>query len=114
MRLLVAIISKPGQVPDILDEFLEIGVHATVIDSTGMVRLLAPHVPFFSRFAEFGRDVAHNKTIFTVIPTDELVNKAVDSIERIVGNLDEPDTGLVFTLPVDFCKGISEFAENDE
>ncbi len=114
MHLLIAIINDPDKIADILDEFLDIGVKgATVMDSVGMGHLLADHVPFFSRFAEFGADVAHNKTIFVVVRSSDRLKKVVDVIEQIVGDLDSPDTGLVFTLPIDFCKGLSKL-ERDE
>lgn len=36
----------------------------------------------------------------------EDVEHAVQIIEKNVGNLDEPNTGVVFTVPVSYVKGI--------
>ncbi len=36
----------------------------------------------------------------------ESVEKAVRIIENNVGDLTEPDTGVVFTLPISYSKGI--------
>ncbi|SDK12667.1 hypothetical protein [Natronincola ferrireducens] len=114
MRLLIAIINNPDHITDILDELYKVDVKgATVMDSMGMAHIMAHHVPFFSRFAEFGQEPAYNKTIFAVIHSQECLKKAIDAIERIVGDLNKPDTGIVMTLPIDFCKGLVKI-EGDE
>ncbi|ABR50844.1 conserved hypothetical protein [Alkaliphilus metalliredigens QYMF] len=114
MHLLIAIINNPDYVIDILDEFYKVDVRgATVMDSKGMAHIIADHIPFFARFAEFGKDPSFNKTIFVVIDSDESRKKAIDAIERIVGDLNKPDTGIVMTIPIDFCKGLVK-TEGDE
>ena len=30
-----------------------------------------------------------------------------ECIEKVIGNLDKPDTGIIFTMPVDFVKGLN-------
>ena len=37
---------------------------------------------------------------------DEQVDEALAAIEETVGDLSKPDTGIVFTVPVDFIKGM--------
>ncbi len=114
MRLLIAIINNPDYVIDILSEFYQVGVKgSTVLDSMGMAHLIAPHVSFFSRFAEFGQEPAHNKTIFVVVESEEDLQKAINAIEKIVGDLEKPDTGFVMTLPIDFCKGLNKIGGKD-
>ena len=46
-----------------------------------------------------------NKTIMTVLK-DEQVDVALAAIEETVGDLSRPDTGIVFTVPVDYIKGM--------
>ncbi len=114
MKLLIAIINDPDVVTDILDEFYQKDIRgATVMDSMGMAHIMANYVPFFSRFAEFGEDPQRNKTIFAVVETDEIRQKAVEAIEEIIGDLDESDTGIVMTIPIDFCKGLSKLKEDE-
>ncbi|WP_353893227.1 hypothetical protein PRVXH_002643 [Proteinivorax hydrogeniformans] len=109
MRLLIAIINDPDKVVDILDEFYDENIKGgTVIESAGMAHIIADHVPFFSRFAELdqGKDPTCNKTIFVVVENDEAREKAIKAIESVIGDLNEPDTGIALTVPLDFCKGI--------
>ena len=109
MKLLIAIINDPDYVTDILDEFYQKDIRgATVMDSMGMAHIMAHQVPFFSRFAEFGEDPQRNKTIFTVVRTDEERERIVEAIESIIGDLNKSDTGIVMTLPLDFCKGLGK------
>lgn len=107
MYLLCAIIYQPDRVVDVLDALLDVGVRgATVLDSMGMAHLMAERVSFFSRFAELGEGESFNKTILVVIPSRELVDPAIGAIEGVVGDLDNEDTGLVFTLPIEHCRGL--------
>ena len=109
MRLLIAIINNPAQVFDILDEFYQVGIKgSTVLDSMGMAHIMAHHVPFFSRFAEFDENPGQNKTIFVAIQSDEELVKIIDAIERIVGDLEKPDTGVVMTVPIEYHKGLNK------
>ena len=115
MHLLIAIINNPEQVTDILDEFYKRDIKgATVMDSMGMAHIMASYVPFFARFAEFGDNPTHNKTIFAVIHSKEDLKNAVDAIERVVGDLDRSDTGIVITLPIDYCKGLVKTKEDEK
>ncbi len=112
MRLLIAIIYNPANVFYILDEFYQEGIKgSTVLDSMGMAHIMAHHVPFFSKFAEEGHEPGQNKTIFVLIQSDEELKKVIGAIERIVGDLEKPDTGVVMTVPVEFCKGASKIFE---
>ena len=110
MRLLVAIINNPDHVVDILDEFYDIGVKgATVIESAGMAHLIADHIPFFARFSDLGEgNSQRNRTIFAVIDSNDLMEQAIGRIEKVIGDLRKPDTGVVFALPVDFCRGLDK------
>ena len=50
-------------------------------------------------------DREDNRTVFAVLKDEDVV-KAVEAIESVVGSLNAPNTGVVFTLPVDFAKGL--------
>ena len=108
MRLLVCVINEPRKIDDILQAFLEIGVTgATVIDTYGMGSLLVEDIPIFAGFRGLlSASGKYNKTIFSVIRDDATLERAVAAVEEICGDLDSPATGIMFTLPVDFVKGL--------
>lgn len=106
MQVMVVVVNDPKYLVPILDRFVEIGITgATVIDSTGMARLIADHVPFFTRFSRMEGDQHHSKTVFTVI-RDEIVERAADSVDEIMGGLDNPNSGFLFCVPVSLCRGL--------
>ena len=112
MRLLIAVIFNPAKVFDILDEFYQVGIMgSTVLDSIGMAHIMAHHVPYFSRFADLDEDPGQNKTILIAIESDEELAKAIAAIERIVGDLEKPDTGVVMTLPIEYHKGLKKIKQ---
>jgi hypothetical protein len=47
----------------------------------------------------------HNKTIISAIK-DEKEEPAIQILKKILGNLNEPGTGIVFTVPVDRVEGL--------
>ena len=107
MKLLISIINQPEHVTDILDEFYNEGIKgATVLESTGMAHIMAHYTPFFSRFAEFGDTDGRNRTILVVVQNEDERDLVITCIERIIGDLTKSDTGIVMTLPIDYCKGI--------
>lgn len=108
MELLVIVLNKTEYLTEILEDFVDVGINgATVIESSGMGHLLADHLPLFSQFVEFEfSDEGNSKTIFTVTSCCKDKDNAVEVVERHIGSLDEPDTAFVFSVPVNFVKGI--------
>lgn len=113
MKLLVAVIEDTSQIENIMDLFYENDIGgATIINSRGMGHLIAHHYSIFARFSDLtgsesdGSDI-YNNTFFTVIKNDETLQLAIELIEKVVGDLNQPDTGLVFTLPVLEVKGLN-------
>ncbi len=114
MELVIAVIENPDYVRPIITKFYEGGIPgATVIDGRGMGHMMADKTSIFSRFSDLtGGDGAinHNNIIFTVVE-DEKVDKAFEIIEEEIGNLEEPDTGLVLSVPVNKISGFGTLLE---
>lgn len=112
MNALFIVINKTDYVDDILEEFLEIGVGgATILDSQGMGSAMAEgdtsHIPLFGslqRYLDSSRP--YNKTIFTVIESDELLDKAIESVKKIVGDMEKLGVGIMFTMPIGRVYGL--------
>ncbi len=109
MYLLVVVINDESNLHEILDTFYEDDIGgATVIDSMGMGHLMAEQISIFARFADLTGDSGKfNKTIFTLVENREKLDQAVAALEEIVGDFEEPDTGMWFSLPVEQAKGIN-------
>lgn len=108
MHLLIAVINQEEKLEDVLAGFLEIGVTgATIINSEGMGRVLANEVPIFAGLAALQRRTRpRNQTLFAVIDEDRKVDAALALLEEVCGSLDEPGTGIAFTVPVTRVVGL--------
>ncbi len=112
MKLLVFILNKSEKLDPLIQEFAKHNLTgATVINSSGIAhKLIASNDETLSNIVGSLRRILNpentqNNTMFMVIK-DEKVNEVIEIIESVVGNLNEPDSGIVFTLPVDFIKGM--------
>jgi nitrogen regulatory protein PII len=117
MQLLVAVINQPEALDDILSGFLELGITgATIINSEGMAHVLTHDIPLFAGIQTLiSRSRAQNYTIFSVIDEQEKVDAAFAVIQDVCGSLDEPGTGIMFTIPVTRAIGVApELGEDSD
>ena len=52
-----------------------------------------------------GPEHKENRTIFMAAPQSS-VPDIVDAVNKVTGGLDRSDTGILFTVPIDFITGI--------
>lgn len=107
MKLLILILNKVEKLEEVLEGFIEIGITgATIIDSIGMGHILSEEVPIFAglRFM-FAGAKPHNKTVFSVIK-EEKEKPAIELLQKVLGDLNTPGTGIVFTIPIDRIDGL--------
>jgi hypothetical protein len=105
-NLLVVILDEIEKFPALLEAWEHIGVPGvTVLDSAGS-RKIAEHakrddLPLIpSLRALVSGEEAHNRTLFTVIEDDALLERAVQTAQRVVGDFMQPHTGIMFVVPV--------------
>ncbi len=109
MKLLVFVLNKIDKLNPLLNEFANNNIcGATIISSNGMAHSLADNddhniLASFRQFLDPKRK--ESKTIFMVVNESE-INLILGVIEKVVGNIESPDTGIIFTLPVDFARGL--------
>lgn len=111
MQLLICVLNKTECLEDILTEFADNGIHgATVLESRGMAHILAESTEFKivdSIFRLLNQDNSESKTFFMVIK-DEMLPVVSDIINDVTGGLDHPDTGVLFTLQVNYTEGFGK------
>ena len=113
MHLLVEVLEQTEHLPALLEEFVRIGVTGTtVLDSIGMGRILLesdkdePAIAVIKDALAKGKP--SNRTIFAVIANEETLQRAIDVVRSVCGNLNEPGKGILFTLPLNFVEGLKE------
>lgn len=108
MKLVVIILSEEYSLQNLLHEFLKKGIKgATVLNSKGMARVLndPDETSFFGSLKAFLDPDQTGKTVITLVKDDQvaLVSKI---IKDTVGDLTQPDTGIMFTIPIDYVEGL--------
>lgn len=111
LKALFIVLNQVDYLEDILSKFLEIGVTgATILDSQGMGSAMVNNnkdVPLFGSLKTFlNNSRPFNKTIFTLIENDALLEEVVLATKSILGDIAKPGVGLMFTLPVDSVYGL--------
>ncbi len=114
MKAMFMVLNKTEKLDEVLKAFLDCGVKgATILNSTGMGRRLAKEIPIFASLGlvhNGGREYSY--TLFAVM-SDDKIKPVVEAVGNVLGNLDDPDTAVIFTLPVDGIYGMSRLAEED-
>ncbi len=109
MQLLIAVINEEERLDEILSGMIELGVTgATIINSEGMGRVISHDIPIFAGLETIAsRSRPQNQTIFSVIREDEKVDGVLNLLREICGDLDNPATGIAFTIPITRVVGLA-------
>lgn len=92
----------------VLDAWQGSGVSGvTILPSTGIGRIRdhfvlredVPLIPSLKSLLEEHEDLL-NRTLFTVVEDEAMVDRVVAATEKVVGRLDSPNTGILVVLPV--------------
>ena len=119
MYMVMFVLDDPNLLDDVLDAWEAIGVRGvTFVESSGINRRRAQRVgaPFmlgFHRLMDDDARVGHF-TLFTIVETEETVQACIKAAERIVGDLNEPNTGVLAAWPLPIVKGAPRQAPHTE
>ncbi|MCK5832359.1 PTS sugar transporter subunit IIA [bacterium] len=107
-KLVMIIIQNEQHFIEIMELFVEIGIDgASITSSEGMAGVLTK-VPLFADFINFlGQHAKYHRTIWAVIPTDEL-EILVQRVEEITGDMNKHIGTILLALDISFFKGTME------
>jgi hypothetical protein len=111
-ELIVLVLDDAGKVDDIVSAWLQAGISGvTLLDSAGLghefgkeMRDDLPLMPSLESLLR-GREET-NRTLITVVPDGFNVDALIAATEAITGPLADPNTGILFTLPVTRARGL--------
>ncbi len=110
MKLLVFVLNKIEKLDNLLHELKLRNVSgATIIEGTGMVRELIENDDMgflLSLKSLFDNPRKPSKVMMMVVKNEEEVKTVIETVDKVVGDLSEPNSGILFTIPVDFVKGM--------
>ena len=115
MKMILFVLNDPAKVQDLLEAWKQAGsTGATVLYSTGMGRIhlsaaLREDIPLMPSPSDFyGSDEELSRTLFTIVKHDETVTKIIAATRAVIGDLDQPNTGLLVILPVEHTEGLEK------
>lgn len=111
MKLLILVLEKLEFLNDLINELAKVGITGgTILPSTGLAHEMGAkgdnNISFIGSLrALLDPSRVENKTILMVLP-EEKIQIVVDCFDRVVGDISKNGSGIIFTLPVEFTKGI--------
>jgi hypothetical protein len=112
MLQLWLVLDNPALLNDVLEAWTDVGVRGTtILESTGVHRVRSrssrQDAPFMLGFSRLLRtDQVGHYTLFAVVPNMEIVERLVEATEGIVGDLTQPNTGVLFAIPLAAAWGL--------
>lgn len=107
MEIVFFVLDDPEKIDQILDEWRAIGITgATVIESTGFHRL-KKRVPMPFAYTPGNIVEEGHLTLFAIVKDSTVVKKCLSATERVVGDLNLPNSGVFASWKLDMTKGAS-------
>jgi len=112
IQFLVLILKKVELVEELIKQLAESGITGgTIIDGTGMASALAniEDLPMFGLLRSIlaGDEKEACKIILFVLK-DETAILTREIIKRVIGDFNEPNTGIMFSVPITYVEGLGE------
>lgn len=119
MFLVLLVLHNPDKLRDILEAWEEAGVPGiTILHSTGIGKLrrhpsLWDDLPLLPRLEDFYKhDELLSKTLFSVVPDEPMVDEIVRATQSVLGDLSQPETGLLVIFPLIHVYGLEKSPKN--
>ena len=122
MYFVLFVLHDNSKLKELLHAWEEAGVKgATVFYSTGLGRIrqnlgLMEDFPLFPSMDEITDRLECmdlSRTLFSVIESDDIVQSVLEHTQKVVGNLNDPDTGILIVLPVVQAYGLNSYKSEE-
>ena len=112
MHMLIMVLDDSTRLNEVLEAWIGAGVRGvTILESTGLNRVFRRQVadPIYAGFSQiFGAGRVGHNTLFAVVDSIEIANQAAVATEAVLGDLTQPDTGIIFAVPVARAWGLPQ------
>ncbi len=110
MYMCMFVLNDPDHLDDILEAWNKAGISgATILESTGSYRYRANLSKLHMRFLPDAHQLMSeqfNYTLFVLVQNRAKVDICLQTIEQIIGDLNDPDTGVFAAWPLEVIKGV--------
>lgn len=104
--MVLVVINNLEHAPPLLDAWEAAAVPGiTILDSTGLGKIrkagLRDDMPLIPSLSDlFRTQEHHHRTVFTVVEGESKVDELITITQDILGDMEQPDNGVLFVLPV--------------
>ena len=115
MYMVMFVLNDPNRLDEVLNAWDAGGISgATIIESTGINRRRAARLVGTTIMAGINRlmssDEESHYTLFAIVPDEATVVKCLATAESVVGDLNDPNTGVLAAWQLDVVKGVPSTA----
>jgi hypothetical protein len=110
--LVVLVLDNPDRCTDVLQAWEDAGVSGiTILESTGIGRVrragIRDDIPLIPSVSDlFKRKETHHRTLFSVVETENQTEALFQATKAVIGDLDQPHTGLMFVVQLHKAFGV--------
>ena len=113
--MVIFILNDPDYSHDVLNAWEKVGVvGVTMLDSSGLGRVrnaIRDDIPLMPSLSDiFKKSETQHRTFFSVVENTQ-IEKIVEATESVIGGLDSPNRGFLFSVPVGQVYGPSKREE---
>ncbi|WP_299029814.1 hypothetical protein [uncultured Thermanaerothrix sp.] len=109
MYLVLMVVDNERFVNPLLVRWERVGVSGvTILESTGWARRSCKR-PLALRYLygqSGGREAVGNYTLLVIVPDEAMARRCLEEAEALIGDLDQPDTGVFAAWPLALVKGV--------
>lgn len=111
-HMVILIVNNLDRWPDVLNRWEAARLPGiTILESTGLGKIrragLRDDMPLMPNLSDLFRSKEHHhRTLFTVVESEEKVDEIIAISQEILGDLEQPDNGVIFVLPVSRVVGL--------
>jgi len=112
--LVVLVLDNPDQCSDVLGAWEDAGASGiTIFESTGIGRVrragIRDDIPLIPSISDLIKSKeTHHRTLFSVVETQNQTEDIYQATKAVIGDLDQPDTGLMFVVQLHKAYGVNK------
>ncbi len=109
MYIVLFVLDDPALLDEVLDAWYQVGVGgSTIFETTGIFRQRAKwlNIPVRYHLPRMTSSEEGNYTLMSIVPDAESVYACRDAAEKIVGDLNQPNTGVFAAWSLFDVKGV--------
>jgi nitrogen regulatory protein P-II 1 len=110
MFMLMLVLDDITFLDQILEAWSNLGVSGvTIVESNGLYRRHQKHIPMryaYGETSETPLEERGNSTLFAIVENEQMSQVCLKEVEKIVGDLDGPNTGVFAAWPLATVKGV--------